>query len=612
MAAIVPSFRRPDLRRTPPRLLHACKPRALAAALAMLSALWHGDAGGRAVNLIVEFEADAVDATANAARAQRRLVRDDAPLREQRASGYAGIKAQVRAVAAGGDGAQVRDYSNLPMAVWRVSSPAALNRLLADPRVRAVHEDVILRPVSVSDLGFINQPQAVAQGASGAGTVIAVIDGGLGNNYLSYPDFGACTGVNTPTSTCRVLVNQEFYPGASAVTAHGTNVSAIALGVAPGAKLAMYNVFNGSGAYTSDILSAMNSIIANANPSTFNVVAVNLSLGDNSSHPVQCNSTNWRSPNYSAFNAPVAGLANMGITTVAAAGNSGSKTGLSDPACVPGVVSVGAVYDNAYGPVTWGTTPNCTDNPLADRVTCFSQSASYLSLLAPGSFVNAPSSAFQQSGTSQAAPHVSGVIAALRARYPAEPVSQARKRLADTGVPVTDPANGRVTPRLDMLAAYTYSTAVSLSGSGPTQAVAGASGAYTLTASNAGPLLATNVTVVANLPAGASFVSASPGCTVAGATVTCTAASLAAGANAAFTINVQWTSTGAAYFTAALSIDQFDSAPLEDTQVALGGQSQPGPHQVPLPPWALLALAALLAAGAHRHRPARREALAVR
>ena len=39
----------------------------------------------------------------------------------------------------------------------------------------------------------------------------------------------------------------------------------------------------------------------------------------------------------------------MGMTTFAAAGNNGSKSGVSFPACINDVVSVGAVYDDDVG-----------------------------------------------------------------------------------------------------------------------------------------------------------------------------------------------------------------------------------------------------------------------
>src|ERR1700686_1443584 len=121
------------------------------------------------------------------------------------------------------------------------------------------------------------------------------------------------------------------------------------------------------------------------------------SLGDGGS-----NSTQGAN---SVYASAVSSASGAGITTVASAGNSGSKTGIGNTACTPGVVSVGAVYDAVYGTVTWrasaATNAQCTDASAADHVTCFSQSAGYLTMLAPGTFVNAPNSTFQESGTSQ-------------------------------------------------------------------------------------------------------------------------------------------------------------------------------------------------------------------
>jgi uncharacterized repeat protein (TIGR01451 family) len=541
-------------------------------------------AAGKDLYVIVEFDGAATDAVANAERSRRGLIRDDSAILAQRATGYAASKARVETEAGGADAARVLDYSHFPLAVWRLTSPAALNRLESNPAVRLVHENILLHPVSVSDLGFINQPQAAAQGAKGAGTTIAVIDGGLGNNYLTYSDFGTCTGVNTPASTCRVVFNQDFYPGASSETVHGTNVSAIALGVAPGAKLAMYDVFNGSSASSADVLNAMNTAISDQ--ATYNIVAINLSLGDGTSNSTQC--TN------SVYASAVSSASNAGITTVASAGNSGSKTGIGNPACTPGVVSVGGVYDAAYGTVTWrasaATNGQCTDTSAADHVTCFSQSANYLAMLAPGTFVNAPNSTFQQSGTSQAAPHISGAVAVLRASYPAEALSETLQRLQLSGIRDTDSANGLTTPRLDLLAAVKQGTALALSGTGPTQAVSGGSGTYSITVTNNGPLTATNVVMTDTLPAGATFVSASSGCTLVSATVRCVLGTLANGAHPTITINVKWTVSGAVYDSASVSSDQINSAPAAQQTLAFGvppTYSSDGP----VPPWAYVLLA---------------------
>ena len=540
---------------------------------------------GQAVRVIVEFAHSAADQTAEAERERRGLRRDDAAILALRAQGYRDVKARVVAADARSDAAPVTDYSHFPLSVWRLSSLAALDRLSSDPLVTAVFEDTRLYASSVSDLPFIDQPQAAAEGATGAGTTIAVIDGGLGSYYLSYSDFGTCTAVDTPPNTCRVVYNQDFYSGsqASTETVHGTNVSAIALGVAPGANLAMFDVFEGSNASISDVMTAMNTAISDQ--ATYNIVAINMSLGDLSSNASPCTD----SPLASA----VTSASNAGIVTVAASGNSGSKTGLQMPACTPGIVSVGAVYNGSYGTGSWQAPADpgqeCTDTSAPDLVTCFSQSASYLTLLGPGSFVIAPGAQFDESGTSQATPHISGAVAVLRALYPAEPLTETVQRMTVSGVQDTDPGNGVTTSRLNLLAAVNQGIALAISGTGPQSAVAGTQSTYALKVTNSGLIAATNMTLTDTLPPGAELVSAPSGCSYANHTVTCVTTGLGPNTSQTFNIVVQWTTTGPVYNSASVSSVESNTSP--DSTVAFG--TLPVDGDAPLPAWAY----ALLGAG---------------
>ncbi|MCX8072166.1 MAG: S8 family serine peptidase [Candidatus Binatia bacterium] len=149
----------------------------------------------------------------------------------------------------------------------------------------------------------------------------------------------------------------------------------------------------------------------------------------------------------------------LGILPVAASGSSG-LAGVTIPACIPGVVSVGAVYDAV---LTGQENSACPGDPSApDRVWCRSSTFPFLTVLAPGArilwdaFVNAGVGApGGGSGTSAAAPHVSGAIAALRGQGGVEDDRPecTLARIVRTGVRVVDHRTGQSVPRLDLAAA---------------------------------------------------------------------------------------------------------------------------------------------------------------
>jgi uncharacterized repeat protein (TIGR01451 family) len=90
---------------------------------------------------------------------------------------------------------------------------------------------------------------------------------------------------------------------------------------------------------------------------------------------------------------------------------------------------------------------------------------------------------------------------------------------------------------------------------------------YTLTATNRGPDAAADVRVSDALPAGLTFVSASPECGASGAEVTCTVSSLAAGAAQSFTVTARIASsvTGQVTNTATVASATADPNPADNT-----------------------------------------------
>jgi uncharacterized repeat protein (TIGR01451 family) len=394
-------------------------------------------AGGAAREVLVEFDSAAIDAELAAARVRARLTFDDDALRARRAQGYGTLKRRAFELIGTIDLDVLYDYSHLPMVHARVRSLAALERLAASVDVKAVYADGVIYPVldSASE-ALIGQPAAASLGFTGAGSTVLVIDTGV--NY-TLADFGSCTSPGTP-SGCKVVFytnNADSSMNLDSV-GHGTNVSGIVVGVAPGASIAMWNVFGATGSTNdSRVLQAINWGIANQ--STYNIRAINMSVGDGNRYTSPCTAGN---PYVSA----IANAQANGMLSVASAGNNGFTDGIGKPACTPGAISVGAVYSTSFGGIQWST---CTDSTTAaDQITCFSNSASFLSMLAPGALITA--GGFTFGGTSQAAPFVTASAAILRVEYPADTLAQTVSRLTATGHVITDARNGISTPRLDL------------------------------------------------------------------------------------------------------------------------------------------------------------------
>lgn len=394
---------------------------------------------GKFQDLIVEFDDTAVEQEISVQKTRKGIVKDDAGILALRASRYKTLRTQVLNVLPKGESDTLIGYSHLPMAFVRVHTRRALDALSQHALVKAIYINEKKYPILTQSLPLINQPSVAAAGEAGTGTTAVVVDTGVDYTRSA---FGSCTAPGVPAS-CKVNYYQNIADTSTSLDAngHGTNVSAIVLGVAPGTRVAMFNVF-GANTSTSDalIIQAMNWAISNQ--VAYHIAAINLSLGDSVNYTSPCSKSN-------AYVTPIKNAKTAGIITVAASGNNAYTNGISSPACTPGAVSVGAVYDANVGGLQYSM---CTDaTTTANQITCFSNSASFLTLLAPGALITA--GGYTMAGTSQATPHVVGAVAVLRAAYPAETLTQTIARLTGTGKLITDPRNGIVTPRIDLLAA---------------------------------------------------------------------------------------------------------------------------------------------------------------
>jgi subtilisin len=345
-----------------------------------------------------------------------------------------------------------REFSTIPYVALDVS-PAALTALTLSGHVLALEEDRLEKVMLPESVPLVQGDQAWNAGYDGTGWAIAVLDTGvysahpfLAGKVVSeacYSATGDCPNGQTEMVGAGAGETCSYAPGSCP---HGTHVSGIAAGrgsdfsgVARGASIIAMQVFSkftGSNceddvedpcakSYTSDTIAAMERVYELRN--TYNIAAVNMSLGGGSfASQLACDQAD------SARKAIIDQLRSVGIATVAASGNEGSTDAMSAPGCISSVISVGATTKS-------------------DSIPSFSNSASFLTLLAPGRFIlsSVPTASFQEiSGTSEATPHVAGAFAILNQKLGSGDVDTVLSALQSTGLPIEDPRNGIVKPRI--------------------------------------------------------------------------------------------------------------------------------------------------------------------
>ena len=381
----------------------------------------------------------------------------------QRAS-IAAVQSAVMARLAGFPTRGLRRFDFIPAFAGELSLQA-IQALSTMPEVLSVEEDVLDRPTLAESVPQINVPAAWAAGYTGSGWSVAILDTGVQTNHpflagktVAEACYSTAGGAGSGTSLCPggVTSSTETGSGVNCSSAswgsgcdHGTHVAGIAAGlnysggpgysgVAKDASIIPMQVFTGFpgdvGSWDSDQLSALQRVYTLATTTSTRIASVNMSLGGGQYFDqASCDADNTSRKN------AIDNLRSIGIAVVISSGNNGSPNSLSAPGCISSALSVGSVNDSTAGAV--------------DSVSYFSNSASFLSLLAPGIWISSsvPTNSFATyAGTSMAAPHVAGAWALMKQRKPTASVTEVLAAFTATGLPVTMPGGGYTKPRINV------------------------------------------------------------------------------------------------------------------------------------------------------------------
>lgn len=365
----------------------------------------------------------------------------------------------------------VKKFQYIPFMAMKVDQES-LKHLLTLKQISGIYEDRLEYAFDTNTIPLTGTNNAWSSGYTGMDQTIAILDTGVDVTHPFLTDkvvSEACysSSINVgDTSICPNGQTTQTGIGSAVPCSisgcfHGTFVAGIAAGNDPtylpgfakNANIIAVQVFHENGntisAYDSDILNGLQ-YIYNLR-STYNIVAVNLSLGSGG----YTSTCDVQFPDYKSM---FDNLRSAGIVPVVASGNNGYYNALSSPACVSSAVSVGSTN-------------------ISDQISSFTNDDQFLSLLAPGEGVISSTlggGTATGSGTSFAAPAVSGAFAILKQKNSLMSVAMSLSVLKSTGVSVTDSYSGLSFSRIHVDSALQ---------STPTTCIPFASGNWTVTSS---------------------------------------------------------------------------------------------------------------------------------
>ena len=357
----------------------------------------------------------------------------------------------------------VHRFTIVPFIATSVDA-SAIDRLIADPDVVSILEDLPAYPQLNESVPRIKAPFLWRKGFDGDGYAVAVLNSGIDPDHpmlagalvseacysftFDDPNFKSLCPGGAPSSTA--AGSGRYCLLDIAFCEHGTGVAAIAVGntaglagVAPLAKLISMQIYrkgiNAEACPGRPSPCIVSSSVAQAAAlervyklrRRFQIAAVNLSVGGGA-YVVPCDGD----PQTNPLSLIAAKLRAAGIAPIASSGNESSDGTINHPACLGPMIAVGATTDG-------------------DKVASFSNHSNLVKLMAPGVAIESayPEGGYAvYEGTSHAAPHVAGAFALLKHARPAATVNDILNALVCTGKNVQ--RNGLKKPRIDLKRAF--------------------------------------------------------------------------------------------------------------------------------------------------------------
>lgn len=334
-------------------------------------------------------------------------------------------------------------------------------------------------------------------GITGDDVRVAVLDSGASSVH---PDLiGSIIAQHCFTNQDCAPNNSNESNNAEDEYGHGTNVTGIITsdgnasepGFAPDSKIVSVRVLDEKNVgWVSDWIAGLNWVRVNLGSQHTRIV--NMSLGTWQLYNGNCNG---QQP---LFANAVAQLRAQGVVIFASTGNEGSANSIAAPACLSGVVAVGATYDSdlgrepnagSYAGYFGGNWPDCFDESTSlQTITCFTNSNSLVDIVAPGARITSSGMAGGTSvfiGTSQASATAAGVAALLLEASPNLTPTEIETILEQSGTPLVDPKNGLSFPLINALAAIQELPIPAAIISGPDSGVIQTGYAFTATVGSA-------------------------------------------------------------------------------------------------------------------------------